>query len=102
MGKNPVLLEELLLQISIEEGEKYDEAYRSWREGFDLSPEEDEVTPEAEPESTQSPTVAAMPPGVEANYERIIGEKDRRKVLLKRTFAKPRKQDSREKCSGFQ
>ena len=102
MGNKPVLLAELLLQISVEEGEKYDKAYRNWREGFDFSSEESEATPEEVPESTQPSAVAVPPPGVDANLSRVIGEKDRRRVLLKRTFAKPRKQDNREKCSGFQ
>jgi hypothetical protein len=94
MGKKPEQLAELLLQIAIEEGEKYDEAYENWRKGFDLPSKESKV----EPESTQPPVVADPPPMVETTDNRIIGEKDRRKVLLSN---KPAKQAYREKGSGF-
>ena len=101
MGETPVLLHELLLQISIAEGEKYDEDYRSWQEGFDLSSEESEVTPGIVPESIEPPTVAARPPGVEAGVNRVIGEKDRRRVRVGQVSSKPAKQAWKEKGSGF-
>ena len=96
MGKKPEQLAELLLQIAIEEGEKYDEAYENWRKGFDLPSKESKV----EPESTPPPTVTAPPPMVEAAESRVIGEKDRRRVS-RGNPDKPAKQAYREKGSGF-
>jgi len=101
MGKTPAPLDELLLQISVEEGERYDEDYRSWQEGFDLSDEEDGAAPETVPESTPTPVVAVRSPGVEAGGNRVIGENDRRRVERGQVSSKPAKRAYREKGSGF-
>jgi hypothetical protein len=96
MGKKPEQLAELLLQIAIEEGERYDEAYEDWRRGFDFPSEKSKV----EPESTPPPAVIAPPPMVEAAESRVIGEKDRRRVS-RGAGGKPAKSAYREKGSGF-
>jgi len=86
MGEKPELFTELLLQISIAEGEKYDEAYRGWQEGLDLSFGEYERVPEPVPETTRVSPRATLSAADETTDSRIIGEDSRRRVLHEKIF----------------
>lgn len=87
MGEKPELFVELLRQIFIVEGERYDEAYRSWQEGLDLSFEKYEGVPKPVPESARVLTTTALPPADEPADSRIIGEDSRRRVLHEKVLA---------------
>jgi hypothetical protein len=81
MGEKPELFAELVRQTFIAEGEKYDEAVRSWQEGIDLSFGEDERVPEPVLEPAPVPSRADLSLPDEPASSRIIGEDDRRRVL---------------------
>jgi hypothetical protein len=87
MGENPGLFAELLLQISIEEGEKHDKAYRSWKAGLNQSFGEYEAVPRPVPKATQLSPRAALPTEDEPADSRIIGEDARRRVLHEEVLA---------------
>ena len=93
MGENPGLFVELLLQISIEEGEKYDKAYRSWKAGLDQSFGEYEAVPRPVPKAARLSPRATLPTEDEPVDSRIIGEDSRRRVLHEEVLA--RRADSR-------
>ena len=102
MGENPELFTELLLQISIAEGEKYDEAYRSWQEGLDLSFGEYERVLEPVPETTRVSPKAALPPADEPADSRIIGEDARRRVLYEKISTERPDSDSDSEQRRFE
>jgi hypothetical protein len=86
MGEKPELFVELLRQISIVEGGRYDEAYRCWKEGLDLSFRKNERIPEPVFETAQFPPRPALSPTDEPAHSRIIGEDNRRRVLHQKVF----------------